>query len=1001
MSPSTMNVVGLQRAALVERVIGAGPVVLLEAGGGYGKTVLAHQVMAATAGPGLRVRLSRRDPVDIDGLAEHLAVAGERDWGLDPATAQAIARCPATLARTVAATLGTATVVIDNAQSLGPDAASWVAELAEHAAADLRLLCAARLMPAPLWGVELEGRATRLGTDTLRLTPTEAEALVIGELGARDGARLWSVLHEVTAGWVTLLVVALRRLGHATDREAAAVDLLEHSTLLADLLGYYMTELDAADRAALTQLAHVPLLSEGVADALGTPGVFQRLTRAGIPFAQRPDGWWHLPAPVAEHLSGLAPLDAEAAKCVAPLLVAGGAVLAAARLLVDAGERDAAAELLGGLPAVRIEGLDRRTLIRLVGLLREAADRHPRVLLHLARAHGSIGQLAEERAGLDRAVVATRDGVVADIGLVHEVEAEHAFVRAFERDGAAELPRVEALLATVTAGTRAEARLLEALGVVRSKRTDVDSLRAAESALLRAALAWEQVGEPTRASAARRGLAVRVLAELGSFDEAERLLLAAAGTGSRAYDRAFCLVFAARIAALAGRPEAAEDHLAEATRLGELLGIGWVAGHAAWTRALLGAAAGAAATVGHQLLVAERHLGQLVDGAGGVRFLAEAADASAQVGAAAGAARLLAAAGRRGGEDPVSVAAAEATVAARLGRPGAADGLAALLAGDEVPPAQRWQLWLLKGLAHMADGDRDAALAARHEALDHAARIGHPDLPAAREAAALAALVTLDDPQPADGATGRGGRSPVATSAGVGEVAATGSLITVLGAFAVSGNGTSTGRSAELVKRLVLARGSSGAETLIEDMWPDEAPGTGRRRLKNVLSRARVAFGPIVERRGAQLCLVGVDVDLHRFEALVERVVAAPAGDRASLAAVALQAYGGTLLPDDLFDDRFADRREAVRRRALWLVDVVLDAAVADHRADDALALLDIAADLDPFELGRHLRVAQELAALDRGPAARGLLAHVRSASEQLGAALPLAYRELQDRLGG
>lgn len=969
------------RTHLVDRLLGPVDVVLVEAGGGYGKSVLLQQAAAEVDGRVVAVRLPRRDAVDVDELVARVAEAARPDDEPGPPV-----RGIGDLVRLARAD-GAVLVTVDNAQSLTDGAAAWLAELGEVASPALRLVVAGRALPLPLSALEVAGVTARLDTDALRLEPTETRALVRQALGKLDADRVWSALHDATSGWVALLVLTLRRLARSGDRAASVAELLRRSTLVGQLLDLYTSVLSPADRAALAQLAHFTAVTERVADAVGPPGVLRRLADAGIPLSLRPDGSWRLTGIVAEHLATTTPLDRDVARRAAPLLLADGAALPAARLLVDSGEPRAAAGFLAGLPATTVDALDPWATIRLVARLGDTVESEPRVLLHLARAHGNVGQLAEERAATDRALRAVRRGG-ADAGLAVEVEAEHLFQRAFVDDPAAHLPRVEELLAVAGPGTAARARLLEALGVALSDRDDEASLRRAGEALAQAAAVWDGLGEAGRAASARRGLAMRVLPLLGAFEDASLLLdSVAAAVRGRAYDRMLCLVFQARVLALGGDPERAEAVLAEAVPLAEVLGIDWVAGHAAWTRLLLAADAGDARATLRQLRAAEAGLGQLVADAGGVPFLCEAADACAKVGAWADATRLLDSARRRRSEDAGAVAVTEAFAAARAGDL-AADEQWERLDDDLVPPGRRWHVQLLRAFAASRAGRFREARTGLQDALDTAARLGDPGLPERRERAVVEALRDAASAAPTED-DGAGERR----REGVYE-------IEVLGTFQVLRDGKPltalTGRATDLVKRLALAGGTALVDTVVEAAWPDEAPGVGQRRFKNVLSRTRRAYGPIVVRAGNQVRLAeGTVVDLARFEADAARVATATGPERVALARHALRLYTGPVLPGDLYDDWVSQRREAVRRRALGLADLVLAADLAAGDLDDALTVLDTATEHDPVDHERPIRVAKALVEAGRDLEARSILAQVKAVADEVDLPLPAAWWDL------
>lgn len=981
-SSSTANVAtagaaSVPRPRLVDRTLAGAPVVLVEAGGGFGKTVLVDDVGTRAEGV-VRTTLPRTDLVETDVLKALLLDAAEPDPGAPPR----IVWPGEVRGAHLAGPSGHGTVVIDNVSSLGDAAARWLADLARDAAPQLRLVVSGRTMPEALAALELEGRADRIDTNDLRLTAAESRALVRLRLGDDDGERVWSALHHFSGGWVALLALVVRRLERAPDRASATADLLRHPALMGQLIDYYVSDLSTADQELFVQLAHFPMVSEAVADALGSRGLLRRLSQAGIPFLLGTDGWWRLSTTVKEHVTGRAPLDPDIAKHAAPLFVAHGAALTGAELLIESGDLDAAASLVAELPITRIESQDPRRLIQLVGRLGAAAETAPRCLLHLARVYGNVGMLGEERDIVDRAS-ALVDRLPPGDDLAVEIKAESLFHRALLNDREA-VRRIEALLDEARRGSRGRARLLEALGVALSDKPDERSLRRAENAMRQAALLWNDLGELSRAASVQRGLAVRVLSALGKFSDAAQLLRRLRAASETPYDRMLCLVFEARALALGGDDATVDAVVDEALSLADVLGIDWVAGHAAWTRLLVAANRDDVVMLREQLAMAETSLGQLAEDAGGVQFLCEAADACAALDEDADADRLLGLVGPRGGEDPVLAAFTFAVVDARRGRPGAADVLGRLVDEGGLPPGVRWKGELLRGHAALSAGDRAAAARSLEAALDLAARIGHPDLADRREARVLAGL--------------RAAAAEARPAAPAGEGEATYS-VAVLGGFDVRRRGellaSPVGRAAELLKRVALAGGRASVEVVVEAMWPDELPGVGLRRLKNVLSRSRTAYGPLIERRGNHLQLVDCAVDLVRFEDCATRVALCRGDERVRWARAALAAYTGPPLPDDVYDDEIDQRREAVRRRLLSVLDVLLTAALAAGDIDEALAVLQTATAEDPSDQERPLRVARALAAAGRDLEARGLARRAIAAAEEVGVGPVAEWGEL------
>jgi DNA-binding SARP family transcriptional activator len=950
----------LQRPRLVDQVVRSPGAVLIEAGGGFGKSVLVDQATNAAQSAGWVARLPIRHVVGLDEVKA--MKVGDVPFG-------ELVQAP-----------GPGLLVVDNVQSLDDEAASWMADTVQGGGSP-RVVLSGRRLPSPLAALELVGAAVRFDADDLRLTPEETTALVRMEIGDEDAERLGSVLHHFSGGWVSLLLLVTRRLRRAEDRVGSAAEILRHRAVVGQLVDYYLSELTSVDRDLFVQLSHFPMVNQNVVGALGSSDLLRRLSDAGIPFSIGGDGWWRLPSPVQDHLVAQASLDPEIAARAAPLFVAQGAELEAAELLADGGNHEAAAKLLALLPTDRIDALSAGGFVRLAARLGDAIEVAPRALLHLARVQGNVGNLREERAIIERAREVARTAQDADMAV--EVEAEYLFQLAMLNQ-AGVTDEIERLLLTVGEGTRSRARLLEALSVGLSELPDEPSLRRAEDAMRRASLIWRDLGEPSRAASVQRGLAQRVLWAMGRFGEAASLLESLRAASETHYDRMLCLVFEARQRSLAGQGEGAEAALVEAVRLAEFLRIDWVEGYAAWTRLMIAANEGDAARVVEQLAVAETSLGQLTYDAAGLLFFCEAADACAVVDAHEPMERLLAAARERQHEDPPLFALTEACIGARQGRPEAAAALRTMVEAGAVAPGMRWKVELLQAAAALAGGDVAGAGRLLQEALDCAGRLAQPDLPERREQRIVEAL-----------------RSAVANRTTTGaEIDETDRYeIAVLDGFAVRRNddvlAAPPGRPTELVKRVVVAGGSVSVDMVVEDMWPDVPPGLGHRRLKNVLARARTAFGPLIERSGPVLELAPCRVDLAQFEHQATDVAASRGDERVARARRALALYTGPLLPGDRYDDAIDRRREAVRRRALGLVDVVLAAELAAGDLDGATDVLEMALLHDPVDQQRPLRVARAHVRVGRDLEARSLAARVAALASEHDVPLAVEWHEI------
>jgi len=197
----------------------------------------------------------------------------------------------------------------------------------------------------------------------------------------------------------------------------------------------------------------------------------------------------------------------------------------------------------------------------------------------------------------------------------------------------------------------------------------------------------------------------------------------------------------------------------------------------------------------------------------------------------------------------------------------------------------------------------------------------------------------------------------------------------LLGRFAVERGGMTVTPPAghpSLLVKLVALHGPLAADEAIEALWPDVDAMMGRRRLRNLLNRVKMASGELVVRERGSLRLIdGVEVDLVRFDAAADLALRHP-GAAAVETAVAL--YRGELLPEDRYDDWSAAERERLRRRHLDVLDA--GAECAHDRGDlaEACRLLDISLQAEPLDERRAVLAARLLAERGRLVAANDVL---------------------------
>ncbi|HET6812033.1 MAG TPA: BTAD domain-containing putative transcriptional regulator, partial [Acidimicrobiales bacterium] len=225
--------------------------------------------------------------------------------------------------------------------------------------------------------------------------------------------------------------------------------------------------------------------------------------------------------------------------------------------------------------------------------------------------------------------------------------------------------------------------------------------------------------------------------------------------------------------------------------------------------------------------------------------------------------------------------------------------------------------------------------------------------------------------------------------------------IRLLGTFEITSGGapaeSPAGVVGHAVKRVALA-GRLPIEELVEELWPDEAPGVGRTRFRSLLNRLRRGVGPLLVRDGDWVTLApGVEVDVHRFEEAVGAARAfSSSADPGSRQTVhrALDLYGGELLPTDRHLVFTAGPRERLRRRYLGMVGLAVDDAGRRGDVEAAVRLLEKAISTDPHDEALYVQAASILAGSGRRSEAASMLRRARAMLSDLD--LPLSREALE-----
>ena len=937
----------IERSHLLPRA-SAARVLLLDAPGGWGKTTLAEQVLAAGGLVAVRARLT--DDCGVDGLVAVLTRACRRA-GV-PELAETLHGTTADdqldgLLAGLAARADGVALFVDEVHLADHAAAEWLRCVADDLAPPHRLLVAGRSVDRSL--------TRRLRADVVWLTVhdlrfTTAEVATVTGLPDDDAARL----HERTDGWPA--AVGLAGAGEVID--------VVHDPNGTATLDRLLDEVLGDGRVALATLALPPLLSPTVCRIAAGARAHDRLVESGLPL-RTIGSWQALSDPVREALGRGAALSEEQCAAIAVEYDVANAIA----FLVERDQLDVLADNVAGrhwadLLELSVGEVD--ALFTLLGDARLAA----RPQLYLAGALAAELRVPARRtAWLHEGLSAAADGPVR-----RALEAEH--VRDLARNASQDTVRIGEELLTRVGGEEVatRGRLLLAIGVAHGTRSSAESLAAADLAFTEAAGLFRLVGERRWEAEALSRVAHMVnyhggRPHVAAEQQAQSIALLPAGTR----DWAIALTYYSDILDHLGRSVEAEAAARDAWEVGRRRGDAITTAYGAWSLAIVRAHVGDLDGTRRWLDEVERNPGNWLTEVSGQEFLAYGADLLAGLGDQDGAyayrARVAARVGSGGTQSLLDVV--DGRLEAMYGDPARAIEIFDRLDGEPYATIRaKWIRVLFRALAAKRSGDRHAATQYIERALELVEQLAVPDIPRRHEPLVVQMLADV-------------------WPGGADDTIGTQLRVVLLGGFAVV-NGVelvtpAPGNPATMVKLLAL-RGVLTSEQVIDALWPDADVATGRARLRNLLNRLRTQSGELVVRNGEALQLApGVTTDVAQFEAGVTAAFDAPAAERAGLSRLALGAYAGDLLPADAYEDWAAGPRERLRRRYLSLVDIVADDSFARGDVDEGMRLLDLGIEREPLEERRYLIATRALLAADRRSAAREMVRRAAHALDELG----------------
>lgn len=938
------------REELVRRVLSR-RVTAIEAGTGWGKTVLLQQVRDTT--DRLSVLLTCQPGWQLDDLAravgEELRRSGQRRAGATVALLFESRGLASGLARLDEPVL----LLLDEVEHLHPATVEALAHVVRDAE-DTSFVLAGRRLGEQLRSLLPPGWSL-VDHDALMATTDEVVSLLSGD----DAAARARAVVAATGGWFAAIAQALQGgvpVAATTEPEAWIEEVLEHVS---------------PDREGLSWLASLPLVDATIVAALELDGAMSRARTVGVPLRRLASGWEAVASPFRDVLRvEVAALPPTVVEVAALTYLRQGEVFTAIDLLRRADRLDDIARLLAEVP----EGALLSGPLDLLGLVEQLRDEplreHPDVLLAASHLCMFLG-LTDQRDAVTSRLLRLAEGEWRPVAVA---ERAHDLVW---RGGHGE---ARALLDELgeddLADTRVLARQQEV--VARTRWLDDEGERREDvlGAFARAKSAWLALDQPELAAWVELWTSVIAHWNLGAFDRAtDGLRQALTLAGGSILVEAVALPFLLMVQVEVGEYDEVVAELPRAQTITRRTSTDSRAAYLAWAQARMASQQGESDVL---LAAIERAEGFGLRDSGSGAFAADVAQLLDRVGHER-AQDYLAAAVRLDDGRTSFVPVAQLAMAARAGDWATADAVwQDAFGGDGVSGTRepshlrdRWRLHLL--LAHAAGSVGEESIAAGHAvaAFDDAASLGRPRLPFVREPALAGDLVVL--------------------AAGHGSASARKLLSDGIVTVHVMGNTrvldlrqrdvTPVGAQLRLLEYVIAMGGRVRADVAAAELHDDVPLERARQRLRTSLSRLRRDAGDLLRRDGEDVLLSpGVVSDLARFDDAAAR--ARRSGDLAHVErAVALHG-GRPFVHDEPWSEPV---RERVRSTVLRLLDDLVADLVDRGDLERAGQLQMQALDLDPLEEERWIAGATLLLRQRRRGRAALLLDEARQVLEGAG----------------
>lgn len=535
------------------------------------------------------------------------------------------------------------------------------------------------------------------------------------------------------------------------------------------------------------------------------------------------------------------------------------------------GRNDLAAFVLSRSPRDVCERADANALRTHLITLESDFETNPKLALAAVAVGHRLGDPGLIRRALDAAMSGIdRNDPTLSSADSQEVAAEAAFRFSVLGDNHA----TEALVARLTASgvetvSAAGARLLEAQVGLQLLEMSPTSLETARAAMTSAISVWRQLGRQTDAAESTRRLAGAIMRNLGLTRDAVQLIERALGDRLPGREIAVLQLARGQFLAELGELDSAKKALELAATVAADATGPQLAAQAAEGLADLASLAGDADEVAAQYEQLSAAIGPWRQTRLGGHLLGQMAVSFARVARSEIARSLIDECARIEHADPREVALYDALVTAYLDPGDHAVAQAEAIAESlPMPPVGRWTMLFMQSLAHRATRP-DKARQLLAEASQSAIETSGIDKPRVVEHLHFASIMGQTNGEPPCPAT-----SPPASPQ-------IGWRVCVLGGFSIKSDGSDspvvTGHQATLIKLLVLSQGYCTIDRAVDAIWPEIDLPTGRRRLRNILSRIRSSVGEMVFRDDQLLRLApAVSSDIAELRADIADVLAAP-----------------------------------------------------------------------------------------------------------------------------